>query len=271
MKIIVTTDFSDNSKAGLRMAANLATALHAELHFLHVCFFPGKPEEDATTRLLWVKKGINELDTRLRSFVKPYLKYVDKMDSVEYHIHESFLVESAILNLQKKIKADLICLSTRGAGKMPKLLGTTAGNVLTQAAVPVLVVPFDYTLRPLKTMVHFCDLENPASEIRQLSGFSQKLNLKTELVHFARPSSVPEAEKIISRKVHDDSIKTAILVLKGSSISKNMLAYTEKKKPSLVAVFTRERKTFLQRIFNSSKSEELAFHTKTPLLVFHKK
>jgi len=271
MKIIVTTDFSDNSVSGLRMAASLAAVLHAELHFLHVCFFPGKPDEDADTHQSRVKKGLEELDQRLQSFVKPFLKYFDSKDSVSYHVKESFLVESAILRLQKKIKADLICLSTRGAGKMPKLLGTTAGNLITQSAVPVLVVPFDYRIRPLKTMVHFCDLENLSGEIKQLARFNEKPGLKTELVHFAPPSGMEKAQEILHKQVKDGSLNVVVLPLNGKSVSKNMLAYAVKKNPSVVAVFTRERKSFLQRIFHTSRSEELAFHTKTPLLVFHKK
>ncbi len=271
MKIIVTTDFSENSASGLRMAASLASVLHAELHFLHVAFFPGKPEEDAASHKAWVKKGMEELNERLRAFVKPFLKYFDRQDTVKYHVVESFLVESAILNLQKKIKADLICISTRGAGKLPKLLGTTAGNLIARSPVPVIVVPFDYKMRPLKSVVHFCDLENPAREIKQLVGITETLNLKTELVHFTSPSGKGKAEEKIARLVKDENIRTVVLPMAGSSLSKNMLAYTEKMNPSLVAVFTRERKTFLQRIFNSSRSEELAFHTKTPLLVFHKK
>lgn len=271
MKILVTTDFSDNSVAGLRMAANLASELHAELHFLHVCYFPGTPEEDAATHKVWVKKGMEELETRLRSFVKPFSKYFDNKDSLKFHLVESFLVESAIMSLQKKIKADMICLSTRGAGKLPKLLGTTAGNLITHSPVPVMVVPFDYKIRPLKTVVHFCDLENPAREIKQLAGITEKLNLKTELVHFTSKSGIEKAEERLAKHVKDENIRTVVIPMKGSSLSKNMLAYTEKMNPSLVAVFTRERKSFLQRIFNSSRSEELAFHTKTPLLVFHKK
>ncbi len=165
----------------------------------------------------------------------------------------------------------MICISTRGAGKLPKLLGTTAGNLLTQSPVPVLIVPYDYKMRPLKTVVHFCDLENPAREIKQLAAITEKLNLKTELVHFSAKSGKEKAEEKMARLVKDENIRTVVLPMTGSSLSKNMLAYTGKMNPSMVAVFTRERKTFLQRIFNSSRSEELAFHTKTPLLVFHKK
>lgn len=271
MKIIVTTDFSDNSIAGLRMAASLASVLHAELHFLHVCYFPGKPEEDADTNKAWIKKEMQELEERLQSFVKPFLKYFDSKDTVNYHVEESFFVESAILHLQRKIKADMICISTRGAGKLPKLLGTTAGNLITRTTVPVMVVPFNYKMRTLKTVVHFCDLENPASEIKQLAAITEKLNLKTELVHFAKKAGISKAEEQMSKQVKDSNIRVLIIPMSGSSLSKNMLTYAEKMNPSLVAVFTRERKTFLQRIFNSSRSEELAFHTKTPLLVFHKK
>jgi nucleotide-binding universal stress UspA family protein len=271
MKIIVTTDFSDNSIAGLRMAATLARLLHAELHFLHVCYFPGEPGEKPESHNERVKKEMELLQQRLQSFVKPFLKYFDPKDIIRYHVVESFIVERAILNLQKKTEADLICISTRGAGKLRKLLGTTAGNLITRSSAPVMVVPFNYKMRPLKTVVYFCDLENPAREIKILSEYTDKLHLKTELIHFSSKAGMQKAEEKLRKFAKLSDLKTFVFPIGGSTVSKRMLEYTEKNNPSLVALFARERQGFLQRIFNLSHSEEMAFHTKIPLLVFHKK
>jgi hypothetical protein len=44
----------------------------------------------------------------------------------------------------------------------------------------------------------------------------------------------------------------------------------EKGKPSIVIMFTNQDRNLVQRIFASSKTQELSFELKTPLLVFAK-
>jgi nucleotide-binding universal stress UspA family protein len=270
MKIIVTTDFSENSRSGLRMAAVLAQALHAELHFVHICFIPGKPGEDDKAHRQRVKQETDRLLHQLRTFVKPFLNYLDKKDTVRYHIIDSFLTESGILSIQKKIRAGLICLSTRGAGKLPKLLGTTAANLLTQSPVPVLIVPSHYRMRPLKSIIYFCDLENPRAELKKLLPFSKQLNIPIEMVYFTSQIKSGADESFHKMKT-DADIRFTRIPMQGKSLTRNMLSYAEQRTTALIAMFTRQRKTFLQRLFSHSRAEELAFHTRTPLLVFHKK
>ncbi len=270
MKIIVTTDFSENSRSGLRMAAVLARALHAELHFVHICFIPGKPGEDEQTHRQRVKQESEQLLHQLRTFVKPFLNYLDEKDTVRYHIVDSFLTESGILSIQKKIRAGLICLSTRGAGKLPKLLGTTAANLLSQSSVPVLIVPCHYRMRPLKSIIYFCDLENPQEELKQLLPFSSQLKIPIETVHFTNQVK-SEKEEIFQKIKTGADVRFIRLPMQRRSLTKNMLNYAEQHTTALIAMFTRERRTFLQRLFSHSRAEDLAFHTRIPLLVFHKK
>jgi hypothetical protein len=42
------------------------------------------------------------------------------------------------------------------------------------------------------------------------------------------------------------------------------------RKPSVVIMFTDQQRTFYQKLFLSSKAEELSFQAKVPLLVFSK-
>jgi len=43
-----------------------------------------------------------------------------------------------------------------------------------------------------------------------------------------------------------------------------------KSRPSMVAMFTKQNRDWFERLFVSSKTAQLGFDTKTPLLVFKK-
>jgi len=273
MKIIVTTDYSGNSKSGIRMAVSLASQLQADLHFLNIAYIPGRAGESAQQYQKRLRKEIAEKKTELTSFIRPFIKGIVNKKKIVYQVEHSFIPETGIVNYQKKIKADLICISTRGAGRMPKLFGTTAGNLITYLTTPLLVVPSGYSVKPVTTIVCFNDLENLVNELNQLAHFSDLLTARLKLVYFAKSSQITEISENIKRKLKRAGLTTSYEVLKRGrgSIVSNLLKYSENKKPSLIVLFSRQRKSFIQRLFNSSRTMELAFHTRYPLLVFHKK
>lgn len=76
-KILVTTDFSKNSKAGLRFAIQLASQHKYELTFFH-SYYNIKPTtwNDATFAA-YEKKEINNIQKRLNQFVESVYKNME--------------------------------------------------------------------------------------------------------------------------------------------------------------------------------------------------
>ena len=54
------------------------------------------------------------------------------------------------------------------------------------------------------------------------------------------------------------------------SLIENLQTQIRITKPSVVIMFTNQQRTLFNKIFLSSKAEELSFETKVPLLVFNK-
>ena len=52
------------------------------------------------------------------------------------------------------------------------------------------------------------------------------------------------------------------------SLIQNLEDQIRKRKPSIVVMFTNQDRTIFQRMFLSSKAEDLSFKVKAPLLVF---
>jgi len=141
MKILVTTDFSANSKAGMRFAISLANIRKAELLFFHSYFLP-KPANLADVDYPIYAKGVNKkLSIKLTNLVESIYKLM-KMTPGKYKCLavEGMIPESNIMDYASNNPVDFICMSTRGAGKLKKIFGTTAGNLITKSNTPVIAI-----------------------------------------------------------------------------------------------------------------------------------
>lgn len=273
-KIIVPTDFSANSKTGMRFAIQLAQQRKVKLIFLHAYFIP-KPYSWSDQEYQDYSKARKvQLQKRMEKFVSAlYARMKIKRTDTEFLVHEGISAESVIRDCAIKTRAACICICTRGAGKMNKVLGTTAGNLITQSPVPVLSVPKGYRWRKMDNVVFACDMENVNTELQQVVGFVKPLKANLTLLHFIYPGDQLNAEKKIAQIKKSTSYPLKFDFSRvdiSKSLVKSLRAYNETRKPSLLVMFTNQKRSFVQKIFLSSKSEEMAFQAKVPLLVFGK-
>ena len=119
------------------------------------------------------------------------------------------------------------------------------------------------------------DLRNYASEVKRVVAFAEPLKTKIEVVHFTWPDEVKFDEKTLETAFRKQSKYGLKLIFEKNdgvhSIVENLQKQISKKKPSVVIMFTNQKRTFFQKIFLSSKAEELSFEVTVPLLVFNKK
>jgi nucleotide-binding universal stress UspA family protein len=144
-KILVPTDFSENSKHALRIAARLAAKLGATLEIMHantaLAYAPPLPEyagtvqynlddyyEQATTELFNLK---TELIAELGN----------ERLQIETRIEEGFL-HSTINRVSDEDKIDLIVMGTKGAtGAVEFLVGSNTEKVIRTCICPILALP----------------------------------------------------------------------------------------------------------------------------------
>ncbi|MBK6997692.1 MAG: universal stress protein [Saprospiraceae bacterium] len=274
-KILVTTDFSKHSKAGLRFAIQLATQKEVELVFFH-CFQALIP---TTLHRKRIENAIREQTAahlkQLESFVEAYYKSL-KVTPGPYRcaVLEDFSPESAILDYAHRNKFDLICISTRGAGSIQKIIGTNTSIVILKSSVPVLAVPHTYRVQTIKTVLYASDLENINEELSKVVGFAQSVKAKVDLAHFYYPGQIlldKEMLKAMWRQKHeclDQIFLEKFQVNEGFTGQLDQLV--KKTKPSMIAFYTHTNKTWFDKLFSSSRSEAYSFVTKTPMLVFRK-
>ncbi len=122
-KILVTTDFSVNSKAAMRFAVQLASQCDAALTFLHVHYILQPTSWNEATRAAYGKGETEKVQKELDSFVASLYKSL-KVKPANYQcvIESSPFVDSTIMTYAADHAFDYLCISARGAGGWRKCL-----------------------------------------------------------------------------------------------------------------------------------------------------
>ncbi len=276
-KILVPTDFSVNSKAGLRFALQWSAQQKLELVFIHVFQIVKLAQWSNGYYLKYVDEIKKMNKERLEKFIYQTIKTMN-MTPAKYSciIIEGISPDLAIMDYCRQNQLiDYICISTRGAGKLKRILGTNTGNLITKSKVPVIAIPKDYKTKLIKRLIYVTDLQNYSEELKQVSTFAQPLKASLEVLHFTWPGETIPDKKLFEAMFMKQFKYGLKLHLEKSDATNSLVQRIQKQirisKPSILIMFTNQNRTLYQRLFLSSKAEQLSFQTKTPLLVFNKK
>jgi len=275
-KILVPTDFSANSRAGVRFAIHWAAQQKLDLVFVHVLNILRVSSWSDAYFAKYATQEENLRRTKFEKFIADIYRQMNvKPGKYSIIIIQGISADISILDYCRKNKGiDYICISTRGAGKFKKIFGTNTGNLISKSEVPVLAVPQNYKVADVKSVLYATDLRNYTAEIKKVVDFAQPLKTKIEVVHFSWPDEISFDEKTIEaafKKQFKYGLKLHFEKNDGShSLIENLEKQIRTRKPSVVVMFTNQKRTFFQKLFLSSKAEELSFQAKVPLLVFNK-
>lgn len=275
-EMLVTTDFSANSKAGIRFAIQLASQHKMALVFLHVI------ELLIPTRWNDVKAKVREneeLDAekkKLEKFVRDiYRQSGATPGPVGFVARYGAPVNQAIIDYAIERKVDYICMSTRGAGGVKRIFGTHTSAVLRRSPVPVFVIPDTYRRRPVKDLLYACDLEDVKGELQQVRAVAEKVKGKVHVLHFegfARGEEKKAEFDKVARRYTDPKVKFHLDRFDWEeSLTQHLKKAISKFQPSVIVLFTNQSKNWYERLFRPSESADMSYDTKLPLLVFPKR
>lgn len=275
-KILVTTDFSNHSKAGMRFAIQLATQKDVELIFFY-CFQALIPTTIHRERVEdSMRQQAQEHLHQLEKFVASLYKSM----KVAPGAHRCVVMEhlspgQAMLDYTRDHAVQYICISTRGAGSVRKIIGTHAGGVILKSVVPVLVIPHTYRTKPVKKILYTSDLENLDEEMPLVAGFAKSMGIKADLAHFYYPTEVKLDPKTLAemwRKKYDRLDKVYLEPFHLDEGFAGQLDHLIRRiKPGLVVFFTHTNMSWFDKVFSLSRSEAFSFVTTVPMLVYRKK
>lgn len=274
-KILVTTDFSTNSKAGMRFAIQLASQQKFELTFFY-SYYVMKPVSWSDAAFAnYEKEEAVKIQKKLDQFVVSVYKGIGKVaKNIKCVISSSVFTNSNITEYAFANKFSFICISTRGAGKLKKIFGTNTSNLINNSTVPVIAVPHTYRTKRITSILYASDLVTLENELKKVVDFAKPLKAKVELLHFHYPAEIASKKKMMNEAVKKFSKHNIRLHLEDINLVESLISNIEstirKSKPSILIMFTQQNRSFFDRIFLSSNSAEYSFNAKVPLLVFNK-
>lgn len=270
-KLLVTTDYSDNSKAGIRFAIQMQIQSGCELVFFHTF-------QSASRSKKLVSFEDNELERekeRLNSFVKSiYRSSGVKASDYKCIVKESFLTDSTIAKFAEDNKFDFICISRRGEGSTSKLFGTNTTNLILHSKVPVIAVPPYYRRSAVKHLLYPTDLSAIGSELMSIMRFAEPLKAQVRVLHFtyagARDTAAAQLEAAI-RKFPKSEISYQIEAAKlENTLANNILDVVKVRKPSCLAMFTNQNQSFFEKLFFTGSTAQYSVSSPVPLIIFPK-
>jgi nucleotide-binding universal stress UspA family protein len=274
-KILVTTDFSDHSKAGLFFAIQLASQTRCELTFFHT-FHTLVPTSWNAARIdEYEKNDADMLDKKLNLFVENvYAELNMDLPKVKCVAKSAIFPQSCITEYASENNIDFICISTRGAGKIKRILGTNTAYLINNSEVPVFAVPHNYRPIPIVSILYASDLFHYEKEVLKVIAFAESLYASIDLLHLTNALEKIADLKIIEnavKKIADYNINVNMQPRNpDESLVSDIENAIKKINPSMMIMFTEQNRNWFEKIFLSSKSAEYSFDAKVPLLVFHK-
>ncbi len=273
--ILVTTDFSTNSKAGIRFAFQLAAQMPCNLVFYHALELLTPTAWRKEDAIDFAQNAVQTGEERLAGFMKTIFKQTKlPPDNYDLVVEIGTDVDSLIINYAKEIKADYICMCTRGAGVLKKIIGTNASTLVNTSPIPVIIVPQNYRIKPIMKVGYASDFENIDKELKTVTTLAESLKSNVEVYHFyyqLHKSDNKAAFEAIKAQYQTEKVNFLVpkLYLE-QSLVENLQTVVKKRKPTVLVMFTKQKKNWFERFFFESKTAEMTYNITIPLVAIRK-
>ena len=269
--IIVPTNFSPCATNAAQYAADLAGAIRADLHLIHVIQVPVNAAELMMTQYLY-EEMVEAANNSLKELQMQLTRRSNHRINIETTLATG-AVSAKVQDLCREIKPYAIVLGATGPTFEKFLAGSPAVSLLHNLDYPVLVVPETYTFHPFRRILLACDLEDLGS------GMPRSLPLLKNLrTHFGSRFDILTVQ---TRKVLDEGqhvfdshgwkknlkdLYPDIHYIRKSKVEEGILEHLVKNEADLIMVFPKKH-GFLD--FHVSQSKKVARHSPIPVLSLH--
>lgn len=269
--ILVASDFSKNANNALKYANAFAAATEHQLLLMNV-YSPSVGTYSSMHAIIAeeTQREKSENHKKLNALLK---KHVTVPAKAEVAVGEPL---AEIMKTCKSSQANFIVVGTHGASGMQQaFFGSHTTKVIAKAEIPVLAIPTNYRHKKIETIVYATDLKNAVNELKVLVPIAKLLDAAIEIVYLKYGWEKDAAAKLaLEKKIKSLSYKKIAIVEQKATIEKTLIdqlkSYLRKRKPDMLAMFPSD-KSWFDKIFTSSKTEELAYVLKVPLLSIRKK
>lgn len=274
IKILFPTDYSATANNAFLYALQMCKNYEGELLILH-SYAPNivsggissQLTEDATTgRTLGAFDFFKEKVSEMRALA-------DANDlgsvSMKFILEEGELVQN-IQELISKETFQMVMMGTTGnSGFENKLLGSKTVAVIKNINIPVLSIPYLSKFEGIDA-VGFTTIydDEDAAILRKKIPYTKYNNTDIYCIHVIKDKDLKQQEEIEQWKAEFKNDPVFFIEKSGPNIVKGIFEAIEEHSIDIISCITRN-KSFIDRLFETSVSEQLSYHTRIPLLTYH--
>ncbi|MEP0367822.1 MAG: universal stress protein [Cyclobacteriaceae bacterium] len=269
--ILVPVDFSECSKNALRFAIDLAKKFDAKIHMVNaVHVHTAHPDLVGGGLIQTVVKDYEEqVKASFEKLEQEVIELKDVPHSADRFL--AYLIDAIHTEAETK-NIDLIVMGTRAEhDKVEHLLGTHTSDVIESANVPVLVVPEQWsgTIEKIGFAFESVEIKN-LFRLGMLNNIAARFECKVLGFSVHKPGTkITVAEQKVFKEIvscFDDSV-ASVRSIEAESPIEGILSFTKEANIDMLALIPK-KKSFFQRIFQTSVSKNIVLEINIPLLSF---
>jgi len=274
-KILVPTDFSNNSRHALGVAAFIAWKTGAKVELLHantvMAYAPPLPEYaifDQPDMSQYYETAADELFSMKKEVVQiPEFANL----AIETRIEEGFLY-TTLKRIVEEDGVDLIVMGTKGAsGATEFFVGSNTEKVIRSTACPVLAVPETSGDFQMRTVVLATTLRpDQESVFNYLAEWQKFFPFEVRVLYLNNPAGFDtneEIEKAVVDFAAKAWLKNVTTFVSGNTFNEeaSILQFAGEQKADIVVMGTHQRKGLSHLLFGSL-TEDTVNHSDLPVL-----
>jgi nucleotide-binding universal stress UspA family protein len=269
--IIVPINFSPCAANAARYAADLAQAILADLHLIHVFQVPVNSAELMMNQYLY-DQMVESADVALKQLQFELTKRTNNRIKVDATLGAGN-VASKVNDLCRVLKPYAIVLGTTGPTFEKFLAGSPVASLIHNLDFPVLVVPETYTFHRFLRILLACDLEDIGSgmpnSLPLLKDLRAHFGSRFDIVTVETRKALNEEQCVFDSDGWKGELKDLypeVHYVRKPKVEDGILEYLAHNEADLVMVFPKKHSFF---DFHVSQSRKVAQHSPIPVLSLH--
>lgn len=273
-KIILPTDFSDNSYNAISYAMNLLKDEEATFYIVNT-YTPAIYQTEYLLHSpgqiglgdIYQSESINQLE-KLQKRLKKQFK--NPKHTLITHSAFNILVDEVSAMVANE-EADMVIMGTQGAtGAKEIFLGTHTVHVIKKATCPVIAIPADFKFETPKEILFPTDyeVEYTKDQLKVLLYLSEQHKSRIEVIHISSGYDLTENQSQNKSKLEEilKNIPHTFHDLPSQEIISGINNFQLKNKMNILAMI-QNKHTFLESLFIEPVIKKIGFHVSIPFMV----
>lgn len=274
IKILLQTDFSDNSLNAIRYAVQLFEAQECSFILLntytpviyHVEFM------EVGSAQFGLIEAMKETSTNGLKAIQQKIESEFQNPKHTFSQISAFnMLVSEITNLYEQGAMDLIVMGTQGVSGIEGILfGTNTVHVLKNAKCPLLAIPKDFEYEKPHELLFPSDYEIyfQVKQLQFIKDIVTQHHSRINILHVIKTDKLTYTQKENKQILADFFKDTPHLfhTVHNNSVSKSISEFQLKSRINLL-IMINNKHSFFENLFFGSKVNKIGFHLKIPFLV----